>query len=299
MSGKEFELINKGYDEELVYKLCSYNENDLDKCVENAIVLLTKGVSSVDSPKCIYIGGQPGVGKSVLSDKLKRCSNSVEISMDACRCFHPHYNEIEYAIREFYKDKEFGDDVNPGYDIALFTQYFAGNMANKLIERISDMKYNIILEWNMRNGKDVLNSMNNLSKKGYKNEALVLTIDKDKSYEASQIRADVMESSGCIARRVNKDFHKVCLDNIPSNVNIINSVGIENKILDNMKVILRNGKVVWDSQYDNSLPSEVIEEYYNNKELSKEFNNNPEWAKIALNKELIGLNIKNERKLVA
>ena len=33
------------------------------------------------------------------------------------------------------------------------------------------MKYNIILEWNMRNSKDVLGCMNKLSKKGYKNEA--------------------------------------------------------------------------------------------------------------------------------
>ena len=168
-----------------------------------------------------------------------------------------------------------------------------------LIDKISDMKYNIILEWNMRNSKDVLSCMNKLIKKGYKNEALVLTIDKDKSYEASQVRADVMEQFGYISRRVNKDFHKICIDTIPSNVDIINSVGIGNNILSNMKVILRNGKVVWDNKIDKSLPSEVIEKYYNNKELSKEFNNNPEWAKIALSKELIGLNIKDERKLVA
>ena len=299
MSGKEIELISKGYDKELVYKLCSYNESDLENCVNKAINLLTTGVNSVSNPICIYIGGQPGVGKSVLSDKLKRSSNSVEISMDCCRSFHPNYKEIEETIREFYKDKELSNDINPGHDIALFTQYFAGNMANKLIDRISDMKYNIILEWNMRNSKDMLACMNKLSKKGYSNEALVLTIDKDKSYEASQIRADVMESTGLIARRVNKEFHQVCLDTIPTNVDIINSVGRENNILDNMKVILRNGKVVWDSNIENSLPSKIIEEYYNSKELSEEFINNPEWAKIALGKELIGLNMKDERKLVA
>lgn len=299
MSGKEIELIDKGYNKEVIYKLCSFNESDLETLVNNAIELLTKNVSSVNNPTCIYIGGQPGVGKSVLSDKLKRSSNSVEISMDACRSFHPHYKEIEDTIKEFYKDKNITIDSNPGHDIAAFTQYFAGNMANKLIDRISDMKYNIILEWNMRNSKDVLACMNKLSKKGYKNEALVLTIDKDKSYEASQIRADVMESSGLVSRRVNKEFHELCLNSIPSNVDIINSVGMDNNILDNMKVILRNGKVVWDNKFDNSLPSKVIKEYYNNNNLSKEFKNNPEWAKIALSKELIGLNINNERKLIA
>lgn len=299
MISKEQDLVNKGYDKDTVLKLCRYSAEEMDYALNEAIGLLSTNVRSVNNPSCIYIGGQPGVGKSVLSDKLKRSSNSVEISMDACRSFHPNYIEIEETIREFYKDKELSSDVNPGHDIALFTQYFAGNMANMLIDRISDMNYNIILEWNMRNSKDVLTCMNKLSKKGYKNEALVLTIHKDKSFEASQIRADVMESTGLISRRVNKEFHQTCLDTIPDNVNVIYEVGNENNILDNMKVILRNGKVIWDSKYDNTLPSNIIEEYYNNKDLSNEFVNNPEWAKIALSKELVGLNINNEKKLTA
>lgn len=299
MINKEQELVDKGYDKAIVLTLCRYTNEELESCVNKAINLLTNNVSSVIKPKCIYIGGQPGVGKSVLSDKLKRCSNSVEISMDACRSFHPHYKEIEDTIKEFYKDKSVSSDLNPGHDIAAFTQYFAGNMANMLIDKISSMNYNIILEWNMRNSKDVLGCMNSLSGKGYKNEALVLTIDKDKSYEASQIRADVMEQSGLISRRVSKDFHKICIDTIPSNVDVIYKVGIEENILDNMKVILRDGKVIWNSDIDKNLPSNIIEEYYNNKELSSNFVNNPEWAKIALGKELIGLELSNERKLVA
>lgn len=297
MIEKEKQLLEKGYSIDTIMSLCRYKEEELNNAVNRAVDVLTSGVSSVNNPKCIFIGGQPGVGKSVLSDKLKRSSNSVEISMDACRSFHPHYKEIEDTIREFYKNKTLSKENNPGHDMALFTQYFAGNMANVLTDKISDMKYNILMEWNMRNPKDVLTCMKNLRDKGYINEAIVLTIDKEKSFEASQIRADVMEQDGCIARRVNEEFHQVCLDTIPRSVDIIYEVGKEQNILNDMKVMLRNGKVIWDNE--NTLPSKIIEEYYNNKELSKQFNNNPEWAKIALGKELIGLTIKGERKLVA
>lgn len=297
MSGKEIELINKGYDKDLVLKLCNYTNEELNICVNKAIELLTNNVVSVNNPKCIFIGGQPGVGKSVLSDKLKRCSDSVEISMDACRSFHPHYKEIEDTIRNFYKDKVLSEEINPGHDIAAFTQFFAGKMANCLIDKISNMNYNIILEWNMRNSKDVLECMNMLSNKGYKNEALVLTIDKDKSYEASQIRANVMESSGLISRRVNKNFHDVCIDTIPSNVDIIYKVGKDNNILDNMKVILRDGKVVWNSENDKNLPSTIIKEYYNNKELSNSFTNNPKWAYVAIEKEMVGFKLNYGNKI--
>lgn len=306
MSGKEIELINKGYDKDLVLKLCSYTNDELNICVNKAIELLTNNVVSVNSPKCIFIGGQPGVGKSVLSDKLKKRSNSVEISMDACRSFHPHYKEIEDTIKNFYKDKVLSEEINPGHDIAAFTQYFAGNMANCLIDKMSSMNYNIILEWNMRNSKDVLECMNMLSNKGYKNEALVLTIDKDKSYEASQIRADVMDSSGLISRRVNKNFHTICIETIPSNVDIIYKIGKDSNILDNMKVILRDGKIVWNSEIDKNLPSAIINEYYNNKELSSNFINNPKWAYVTIEKESLGLrfnykknNELNGRKMVA
>lgn len=295
MSGKEQELIDKGYDRDLVYKLCDFSNEELEDCINIAVDILTENVSVVENPKCIYIGGQPGVGKSVLSDKLKKSSNSVELSMDACRSFHPRYKEIEDTIKNFYEGKELGEDVHPGHDIALFTQYFAGNMANELIDRISDMNYNIILEWNMRNSKDVLSCMNKLSKKGYENEALVLTVHEDISYEASQIRADVMESEGNISRRVNKNFHRLCLDTIPTNVDIIHSVGINNNILNNMKVILRNGKTVWDSDFNNTFPSSVIKDYYTNIELSNGFNNNPIYAKTALEKEMVGLNSKLNR----
>ena len=91
--------MGKGYDKDVILDLSNYNENDFDYAVNCAFELLTCDSISVNNPKCIYIGGQPGAGKSVFSSKLKDSSNSVELSLDACRMFHPNYDKIEKYIQ--------------------------------------------------------------------------------------------------------------------------------------------------------------------------------------------------------
>ena len=131
MTKKEQDLIKKGYDEKKVLQLCRWTDEEMEIAINNAINVLTKGVVPVNNPKCIYVGGQPGAGKSVMCDKLKRSSNSVEISMDVCRSFHPHYEEIEKSIREFYKDNELvqfildysqAQNPNPNFHPTIFEQ---------------------------------------------------------------------------------------------------------------------------------------------------------------------------------
>ena len=79
----------------------------------------------------------------------------------------------------------------------------------------------------MRNAYDVLNCMENLSKKGYINEGLVVSVNKKTSMEACKIREDVMNAYGHVIRRVPDSFHQLCLDTIPSNVDKIYVEGIK------------------------------------------------------------------------
>lgn len=296
MTNKEQALVSKGYDKDTVISLCRYNNEDLIDIVDTFINIITKNVSTSDKPICIYIGGQPGAGKSVLSHKLKRNFNAVELSMDACRMFHPNYEEMEKAIFNFYKGKTIDDSNNPGTDIATFTQDFAGNMIDMLINKISNMGYNIILEWNMRKADDVLECMRKLSKKGYKNNAAAIAISKEISLEACKVRANIMNDNGHIVRRVNEEFHQICIDSIPINVDKIYKIGMEENILNSMNVVLRNGKNVWNHNRQ-GLPSEVLNEYYNNIDLTSEFRNDSRYAEVSYNKESIGL-IVNQSRLV-
>ncbi len=294
MTYKQEEMINKGYDKEAILKLTSYTQEEMEYAVACAIKYLVRNVSPVDKPKCIFIGGQPGAGKSVMSQKIKNVSNAVEISMDACRMYHPRYQELEALAKDFYKGKELTNEYNPSNDIASLTQDFSGNMANILIDRLSSMNYNILLEWNMRNAQDVLNCMSLLDKKGYINEAMVVAVSKYLSFDACNLRGDIMNSYGHVVRKVSNKFHKLCLDTIPKNVDIIYEEGKTQNILDSMQILLRNGNKVWDSETKECLPSEVLYKYYNEKDLTQSFTNDKRWAELSYIKESIGLKSKEK-----
>ena len=290
MTNKQIELINKGYNKDDVLRVSEFNESDLALAINTALDILSKDVSSVDIPKCIYVGGQPGVGKSVLSDRLKRSMNAVELSMDACRMFHPRYLEIEKLINNFYKDKNVTNSNNPGNDIATFTHDFSAAMINELIRICSDKKYNIILEWNMRHSSDVLDCMDTLKNKGYSNEAIVVATNKDTSLEACKLRADAMNSHGHIVRRVSDSFHKLCIDTIPSSVNEIYKLGTNSIILDKMNVVLRNGTIKWSSKNSLGLPGDKLNELYEDKSLDDI--NIKEYGDLSYRNESLGLNKK-------
>ena len=289
MTYKQEYLIDKGYNKDDVLRVSSFSDKELELALNAAFSVFSKNITSKNNPKCIYIGGQPGVGKSVLSSKLKERMDAIELSMDACRMFHPRYLEMEELTKSFYKDKIISNDNNPSNDIASFTHDFAANMINRLIDMSSENKYNIILEWNMRHSSDVLNCMTDLKNKGYYNEAFVMTSNKELSLEACKIRADAMNSHGHIVRRVSEAFHEMCINSIPDSVNKIYEEGKKSKVLDKMRVITRDGTIKWDDTKD-MLPGDVIRKIYDEKSI-KDINKR-EYGDISFAKESIGLNSK-------
>ena len=137
-------LIDRGYSKEEVIRLSSFTEEDLNYAVMSAFKHLVQGCEKVFQPKTIYIGGQPGSGKTVLSMELKNTyKNYVEIGIDNYRMYHPNYLEIEKVIKDFWEDKTPSVNSTPGNDIADFTHYFAGAMTDKLIEMGKNSKYNL------------------------------------------------------------------------------------------------------------------------------------------------------------
>ena len=64
---------------------------------------ITKNNKRVHNPISIYIGGQPGCGKTTLSRKLRMQPNEnglVEISLDNYRSYHPNYLKMEECIKK-------------------------------------------------------------------------------------------------------------------------------------------------------------------------------------------------------
>lgn len=295
LSNREKSLIERGYDRNVVEFLIYLDENKLkeieDKIYEDIII----GASPVSEPYITYIGGQPGSGKSVVSMRLKRISNAVEIGIDNYRMYHPNYLSIEKTIRAHWKDREVTFNDSPGNDIADFTHTFSGIMTDRLIDRISKEKYNILLEWSMRNPEQIINSINDFNKKGYKINLNVLAVNKDVSLNSCHLRSDGMNEYGHIVRRVPDSFHEMCINDLPDSINKIYEEC--NSKVNKFYVIDRDGSVIWDSKC-NDLPGNILRDIINEDYTFENIKNDAKWAVISYEKESLGLrfNYKKENE---
>lgn len=280
MHSRLVSLIERGYSVDDVVNLSTYTETELNEAVDMAFKHIVRNCTPVEDKTAIFVGGQPGCGKTVLSMELKnKIGNAVEIGIDNYRMYHPRYLEMEKCIRKHWENKNENINDTPGNDIADFTHVFAGAMTDKLMEKCSKLGYNLILEWGMREPTGPLKSMEDFKNIGYNNLVLFVSTYKDLSYHACELRADVMKDSLRIIRKVPKSFHDHCVETLPDSVNYIYKVGFEKDIIDYMMLITRDGKMIWDNK-SNELPGDIYSNYLNNYNYLNVMDNDP---KLALN----------------
>jgi len=263
MNNRLLDLIKRGYKTEDVINLASYTDEEMKYACDTAFQCITRNCIPSNEKFAVYIGGQPGSGKTILSMELKnKIKNAVEIGIDNYRMYHPKYLEIEKFIKNHWKDRIETEYDTKGNDIADFTHYFAGEVTDKLIEMSSNKGYNLLLEWGMREPTGPLNSMKNLKNKGYDNTVLFVVTNKNISYDACKLRAKVMENYPHIIRKVNKKFHDLCIEQLPNSISKIYEEGYKNKVIDYMFLVNRDGNVLWDDKV-NGDPGIIFNEYVN------------------------------------
>lgn len=299
LTSREQALVERGYSKEDVERLTSFTNEDIEEKKNIIIDRITKDCKRTTNPICIYLGGQPGCGKSTTSRKLRSQETKnglVDVSLDNYRSYHPHYLEIEDCINEHWEGRTETPNDTKGNDIADFTHNFAGVMSDKILDELSTKKdgkaYNIVLEWGMRTPEEPLLRMEDLKNKGYTNVVDFILLHKEVSKEACKIRADIMNSFDHIIRRVPDYFHDLCVETLPDSAQKIYEVGYEEKnIIDQFMLSTRNNKIVWD-QTDAKIkkPKDVYRDYLDNISLSNSFPNNYEYAVNSYKVEEQGFN---------
>ena len=262
---REKELINRGYNQKVVELLTAFTIDDVNNVSMNIFKELTKTCSVTTRPKCIFVGGQPGSGKSTKIDSLRELfsDNIIIVIMDKYRKYHPNYQWIVDEINRHWENRESDSNDSPGNDLADFTHYFAGEVSDKIIELASEVinneSYNIAIEWGMRNAKAPLKTLEELHNKGYYNEVLFIAVNKDKSLEACNYR-DI--SRDHLRRRVSSSFHELYINELPNSATTIYEEGTRKGIIDSFKLIDRNNNILWDNRSDEDL-NEVYYNYLN------------------------------------
>lgn len=156
-----------------------------------------------ESKKCIFLGGQPGCGKSYLGDEVKKGfdnKSAVIIDTDKLRRYHPRKDSFT-AANLYTLDKE------------VF------KIGDLLIEDTIKAGKNIIFDGTL--GGDVSNTLSlieRLKNEGYKIEVAVLAVNEVASKIGIEWRYAKQISESGVGRGVNREYHDKIYTNIPNNL---------------------------------------------------------------------------------
>ena len=223
----------------------NYTNEELELVFQKILKMYMSSYSSSKNPKVFLLGGQPGAGKSGLENMLNLKDEYISISGDDYREYHPRFKEI---------------NLEYGKEASKYTQQWAGQITEKLIEKLAKEKYNLIIEGTLRTAQLPLKEANRFKKLGYEVELHVLAVKPEKSYLGTLLRYEEMIKWGKIPRMTPKEHHDLVVKNIGDNLEII----YNSKAFDNIKLFDRENNLLYNykENYDIS-PKNILENEFN------------------------------------
>lgn len=166
----------------------------------------------------IFLGGQPGAGKSHFYSKRDDLNGYIVIDGDQYRKYHPRNDDIAKYDLENYANR---------------TQQFVNKCVERLIEDLSDHGYNLVIEGTLRDPNVPINTCKTLIGKGYTADMYVLAVDARMSWQATINRAResminkaaVLFDTKTVARLVPIDKYNLIVNNLPDNLQKIEDSG--------------------------------------------------------------------------
>lgn len=157
-------------DKNLIDELKKHYEVDGDKLDEIVDVIYKKmifGKKTQKKPIAIVVGGQPGAGKSGLIDKTcAELENSIVLDVDDFRYFHPNIEEILSKYPN---------------DLATFTITFVNRIFNKILPKLMDSGYNLIMQKTLRDDEVIYDTLVPLKEHDYTIILRVLAVSEIES----------------------------------------------------------------------------------------------------------------------
>ena len=210
----------------------SYSSEDFDKALERTIDLLTFNKNISNTPHAVILGGQSGAGKTTIHrvKMMESKGDYIVIDGDTYRAQHPHFRELQ----EKY-----------GVDSVDYTKVFAGKMVEAVIDKLSSLKYNLIIEGTLRSAAVPINTATLLKSKGYTVDFCLIATKPELSYLTTQLRyLEMMIVDPLQARATPKDHHDGIVKSLVSNCNELEQSGL----FESIQVYKRDLEQVYNSK---------------------------------------------------
>lgn len=210
----------------------AYSSDDFDKALERTIDLLTFNKNISSAPHAVILGGQSGAGKTTIHrvKMMESKGDYIVIDGDTYRAQHPHFR----ALQEKY-----------GVDSVEYTKMFAGKMVEAVIEKLSSLKYNLIIEGTLRSAAVPINTATLLKSKGYTVDFCLIATKPELSYLTTQLRyLEMLVVDPLQARATPKEHHDGIVKSLVANITELEQSGV----FESIQVYKRDLEQVYDSK---------------------------------------------------
>ena len=216
---------------------------DNDQIVEAIWAWLTLGCTpkSKEPPLGVVLGGQPGAGKSTLTQGVMASHRKVVIiNGDEFRYWHPQYEKIQALF---------------GKDSTIETADFAGYVTENILKRAINQKFNLIIEGTFRTTETPINTLRRLKEAFYRTEVRIKCCPILKSWknclERYKLGQKLCEGK---ERYTTKNHHDLVVSVLPDNADIV----LQCNYIDRMVVFGEYNDILFDSEVSQEPPNSFI-----------------------------------------
>ena len=235
-----------------------YSDEEFHGELQKAVSALVIGacLAPSDNPQAVLLGGQSGSGKTTLHNVFRNAldGNVIVVNGDEYRSFHPRYKQLcaQYGI-----------------DAPAHTAAWAGWMVEAVIDALSIMGYNLVIEGTLRTS-DVESAvslffligsipamfwLNSMGRRPLLIRSLALMAVKPEiSLVSCQLRYEQMRIAGTEPRAVDPAHHLLIVEGIVDNLEALEDSGM----FDNVSLYSRSERCLFSSADGEGRASEAL-----------------------------------------
>lgn len=167
----------------------------------------------VEHPEAFLLGGQSGAGKTTLHRLLqvRLADNAIVVNGDEYRSRHPRFEQISAQY---------------GVDAPARTAAWAGCMVEAVVDALSIMGYNLVIEGTLRTSEVPLKTAQLLHGRGYRVSLALMAVKPEISLVSCQLRYEQMRLAGTEPRAVDPAHHLAIVEGIVGNLATLEESGM-------------------------------------------------------------------------
>lgn len=211
--------------------------------IEIKVAVLPPPVAPCVRPRAVLLGGQSGAGKTTLHQIYRQefANNVVVVNGDEYRSSHPRFRMLQNA---------FGDKS------VDYTARWAGRMTEALVEHLSRLGYNLIIEGTLRTAEVPMKSADLLRERGYEVSLALMAVKPEISLVSCQLRYEEMRLAGTTPRATDPAHHNKIIDQIVSNLHVLE----ESDLFEGIYLYTRKQECIYPREGFEGTASEALEQ---------------------------------------